>query len=37
LGSSDEVARLVSVLFRERIGFLTGETIFIDGAQGVRL
>ena len=37
LGSSDEVARLVRVLFRERIGFLTGETIYIDGAQGVRL
>jgi NAD(P)-dependent dehydrogenase (short-subunit alcohol dehydrogenase family) len=37
IGSADEVARLVTVLYRERIGFLTGETIYIDGAQGVRL
>ena len=37
LGSSDEVARLVAMLYRERIGFLTGETIYVDGAQGVRL
>lgn len=37
LGSSEEIARLVSVLMRERIGFLTGETIFVDGAHGVRL
>lgn len=37
LGSSDEIARLVKVLFRERIGFLTGETIYVDGGQGVRL
>jgi len=37
LGTSDEVARLVAMLYRERIRFLTGETIYIDGAQGVRL
>jgi NAD(P)-dependent dehydrogenase (short-subunit alcohol dehydrogenase family) len=37
LGTSEEIARLVSVLLRERIGFLTGETIFVDGAHGVRL
>ncbi len=30
-----EVARLVAVLFAERIGFLTGETIYIDGGQGI--
>ena len=37
LGSAEEIARLVTVLFRERIGFLTGETIYVDGGQGVRL
>jgi NAD(P)-dependent dehydrogenase (short-subunit alcohol dehydrogenase family) len=37
LGTSEEIARLVTVLFRERIGFLTGETIYVDGAHGVRL
>lgn len=30
-----EVARLIAVLFAERIGFLTGETIYIDGGQGI--
>jgi NAD(P)-dependent dehydrogenase (short-subunit alcohol dehydrogenase family) len=30
-----EVARLIAVLFVERIGFLTGETIYIDGGQGM--
>lgn len=34
-GQPDEVARLVGVLFAERIGFLTGETIYIDGGQGM--
>ena len=33
-GTTDEVARLVAVLFAEKIGFLTGETIYIDGGQG---
>lgn len=33
-GRPDEVARLVGALFSERIGFLTGETIYIDGGQG---
>lgn len=37
LGTSEEVARLIAALFQERIGFLTGETIYIDGAHGVRL
>jgi len=31
----EEIARLVGVLFREQIGFLTGETIYVDGGQGV--
>jgi NAD(P)-dependent dehydrogenase (short-subunit alcohol dehydrogenase family) len=34
-GSADEVARLVGVLFQEDIGFLTGETIYLDGAHGI--
>jgi NAD(P)-dependent dehydrogenase (short-subunit alcohol dehydrogenase family) len=33
-GTAEEVARLVAVLFAEKIGFLTGETIYIDGGQG---
>jgi NAD(P)-dependent dehydrogenase (short-subunit alcohol dehydrogenase family) len=34
-GTVDDVARLVAVLCAERIGFLTGETIYIDGGQGI--
>jgi NAD(P)-dependent dehydrogenase (short-subunit alcohol dehydrogenase family) len=34
-GTADEVARLVAVLCTERIAFLTGETIYIDGGQGI--
>ncbi len=34
-GRPDEVARLVGVLFSERIGFLTGETIYLDGAHAI--
>lgn len=34
-GQPSEVARLVGMLFAERIGFLTGETIYIDGGQGM--
>lgn len=34
-GQPSEVARLVGVLFAERIGFFTGETIYIDGGQGM--
>jgi NAD(P)-dependent dehydrogenase (short-subunit alcohol dehydrogenase family) len=34
-GSPEEVARLVGAVFAERIGFLTGETIYIDGGQGM--
>jgi len=32
-GRADEVARLVASIFSERIGFLTGETITIDGGH----
>jgi len=34
-GSAEEVARLVATLFSEALPFLTGETIYIDGAQGM--
>ncbi|WP_265516947.1 SDR family NAD(P)-dependent oxidoreductase [Nitratireductor luteus] len=36
-GHPDEVARLVGALFAENIVFLTGETIYIDGGQGVHI
>jgi NAD(P)-dependent dehydrogenase (short-subunit alcohol dehydrogenase family) len=32
-GRTDEVARLVAAIFSERIGFLTGETITLDGGH----
>ena len=31
----DEIARLVGAIFAENINSLTGETIYVDGAQGV--
>ena len=34
-GRVDEVARLVTFLFAEDIPYLTGETIIMDGAQGI--
>ena len=34
-GTADDVARLVAGLFAIDSSFLTGETIYIDGAQGV--
>jgi NAD(P)-dependent dehydrogenase (short-subunit alcohol dehydrogenase family) len=34
-GTADEIARLVAALFSEDIPFLTGETIYIDGGQGM--
>lgn len=34
-GRPEEVARLVGMLFAEKIGFLTGETIYLDGGQGI--
>lgn len=37
LGEADEVARLVACLFTEQIAFLTGETIYLDGGQGMAL
>ncbi|MDB5808478.1 MAG: short-chain dehydrogenase [Betaproteobacteria bacterium] len=34
-GATSDVAKLVAVLFSEDIPFLSGETIYIDGAQGI--
>lgn len=34
-GSVGEIARLVGAIFSEKITFLTGETIYIDGGQGI--
>jgi NAD(P)-dependent dehydrogenase (short-subunit alcohol dehydrogenase family) len=34
-GTPEEVARLVTLLFDPGLGFLTGETITIDGGQGM--
>jgi NAD(P)-dependent dehydrogenase (short-subunit alcohol dehydrogenase family) len=35
-GEPEEIARFVVSLFAADVGFLTGETIYIDGAQSVR-
>lgn len=34
-GKPQEVARIVAGLFGEDVGFLTGETIYLDGGQGM--
>ena len=34
-GTVEEVARLVAAIYSEDIPFLTGETIYIDGGQGI--
>ncbi|MEK9777425.1 MAG: SDR family oxidoreductase, partial [Quisquiliibacterium sp.] len=34
-GRADEVARLVGALIDQDIAFMTGETIYIDGAQAI--
>jgi NAD(P)-dependent dehydrogenase (short-subunit alcohol dehydrogenase family) len=34
-GTPNEIARAVAALFSEGITFLTGETIYIDGGQGM--
>jgi NAD(P)-dependent dehydrogenase (short-subunit alcohol dehydrogenase family) len=34
-GSAASVARLVAALFSEDIPYLTGETIYLDGGQGM--
>jgi len=35
-GEPEEIARFVASLFVTEVGFLTGETIYVDGAQSVR-
>jgi NAD(P)-dependent dehydrogenase (short-subunit alcohol dehydrogenase family) len=35
-GTPEEVARLVGSLFAADIGYLTGSTLYIDGAQGMQ-
>ena len=34
-GTVEEIARLVGAIYSEDIPFLTGETIYIDGGQGI--
>jgi NAD(P)-dependent dehydrogenase (short-subunit alcohol dehydrogenase family) len=34
-GTPEDVARLVGAIFSEDIPFLTGDTIYIDGGQGI--
>ncbi len=34
-GRPEDVARVVASLFSEDVGFLTGETIYLDGGQGM--
>jgi len=34
-GTADDVAKFVTALFASGIGFLSGETLYIDGAQGI--
>jgi NAD(P)-dependent dehydrogenase (short-subunit alcohol dehydrogenase family) len=34
-GTEADVARLVAAIFTEDIAFLTGETIYVDGGQGI--
>jgi NAD(P)-dependent dehydrogenase (short-subunit alcohol dehydrogenase family) len=36
-GSADEVARLVGSIFAENVMFLTGETVYLDGGQGMNI
>ena len=37
LGRPEEIARIVAAIFTERIDFLTGETIYVDGGHGIGL
>jgi NAD(P)-dependent dehydrogenase (short-subunit alcohol dehydrogenase family) len=34
-GSAADVAKLVAMICCEKVSFLTGETIYVDGAQGI--
>ena len=35
VGQVEEVARVVAMLITQPVGFMTGETIYIDGGQGI--
>jgi NAD(P)-dependent dehydrogenase (short-subunit alcohol dehydrogenase family) len=37
VGEAAEIGRFVAGLITEPVGFLTGETIYLDGAQNVAL
>ncbi len=34
-GTAADVGALVAALYQPGVGFMSGETIYIDGAQGV--
>ncbi|MCA8928903.1 MAG: SDR family oxidoreductase [Alphaproteobacteria bacterium] len=34
-GKAEDVARMVAAIFVERLDYLTGETVYMDGAQGI--
>jgi enoyl-[acyl-carrier-protein] reductase (NADH) len=36
-GQREEIGRLIAALFAERLQYLTGETIFIDGGHSISL
>lgn len=35
VGTAEEVGELVALLMNGKLGFLTGETLYLDGAQGI--
>jgi NAD(P)-dependent dehydrogenase (short-subunit alcohol dehydrogenase family) len=37
LGRTSEIGQLVATLFSEPVDFLTGTTVYVDGAQSIRL
>ena len=37
LGEPEEIGRVIGALFEAKVPFLTGTTIYVDGAQGVSL
>lgn len=37
LGEATEIGRLVAALLENRVAFLTGETLYVDGGHGIRL
>jgi NAD(P)-dependent dehydrogenase (short-subunit alcohol dehydrogenase family) len=37
VGQPEEIGRIIAGIFAESVGFLTGETIYVDGGQGISL